>query len=74
MMDHLFFSSFLAPRGGIRSRSSRQVISAVVPRSSTGTDRCGSLAIFRLEREGTDPASRGLVRGRRVTLEAGGRS
>lgn len=49
-----------------------QVISVVVSRSLTALLQCRWLAIFRLEREGTDPAWRGLAHGRQGYWATGG--
>ncbi len=61
MINHLYHPSLRSRCGENRIGSNCKVISGVVPRSSAGLDQCGSMAIFRLKREGTDPASRGLV-------------
>ena len=47
-----------------RGRGCVNVISVVVPRPSSISNLCGSLAKFRSWREGTDPAMRGS-KGRR---------
>ena len=49
-----------------------QVISVVVSRLSTALLECRWLAIFRLEREGADPAWRGLIKGRWGSRRDGG--
>ena len=52
-------SSSSSPLRGIRGK----VISAVLPRRSSGRTPCSMSANFRVSREGTDPALRGLLAG-----------
>ena len=74
MIDHLChpFPSFWWGDSG--SGSNCQVISSVMPRPSSEFGRCRSLAIIRRSREGTDPASRGLAKGRWARQATGGES
>lgn len=63
MTTHLSFtfspSSSASPLRGIWGK----VISVVLPRRLSGRSSCSMSANFRAAREGTDPASRGLVAG-----------
>ncbi len=52
-------SSSTSPARGIWGK----VVSVVLPRRSSGRSSCSMSANFRDAREGTDPASRGLVAG-----------
>ena len=74
MIDHLHHPSLRSRWGDKRDANGSPVISVVVPRSSAGLDQCGSMAIFRLRREGTDPASRGLVWSGGGSRAAGGKT
>ena len=74
MIDHLRFPSLLTSWGDSRSGISYPVISSVMPRPLSQLDRCGSLAIIRRSREGTDPAMRGLAKGRSAWQATGGES
>ena len=60
----LLLTSPSAPEKNNRDRGCVGVISVVVPRPSSISNLCGSLAKFRSWREGTDPAMRGS-KGRR---------
>ena len=55
----LLLTSPSAPEKNNRDRGCVGVISVVVPRPSSISNLCGSLAKFRSWREGTDPAMRG---------------
>jgi len=74
MSHHLYLLSLSPSFEDTRSGGKVKVISAVVPGVPTEGLRCGSMARFCLMREGTDPASRGLVLNERARRGAGGRS
>ena len=73
MNHHLCTLSLSSAFEDTRSGGKVKVISAVVPGVPTEGLRCGSIARFRLMREGTDPASRGLVPNERARRGARGR-
>ena len=73
MSHHLCTLSLPSALDDTRSGDKVKVISAVVPGDRTKGLRCGSIAGFRRLREGTDPASRGLVPNERARRGAGGR-
>ncbi len=73
MSHHLTPLSLSPSLEDTRSGGKVKVISAVVPGVPTEGLQCGSIARFRLMREGTDPASRGLVLMGRARRGAGGR-
>ena len=74
MISHLYHPSLPSWWREKRCGSNCKVISGVVPRLSTEQADCGSLARFRLKREGTDPASRGLANGLQGHQTVGGSS
>ncbi len=73
MSHHLCTLSLPSALDDTRSGDKVKVISAVVPGVPTERLQCGSIAGFRLMREGTDPASRGLVLMGRARRGAEGR-
>lgn len=73
MNHHLYPPSLSPSLEETRSGGKVKVISAVVPGVPTEALQCGSIVRIRRLREGTDPASRGLVRMERARRESGGR-
>lgn len=71
MTDHLHLLSPRPSETQATNPGSFAVISLVVSRPSTGRRSRRSSAVFRLWREGTDPASRG-AQGRRQAPQAMG--
>ena len=73
MSHHLYLLSLSPSLENTRSGAKVKVISTVGPGVPTERLQCGSIARFRLMREGTDPASRGLVLAGRARRGVGGR-
>ena len=73
MNHHLYLLSLSPSLEDTRGGGKVKVISAVVPGVPTERLQCGSIAGFRHMREGTDPASRGLVLMGRARRGAEGR-
>ena len=67
MTDHLLPTITAAAQTGANERVDLRVVPVVVSRRSSGPSIRRSVAIFRLWREGTDPAQRG-PKGRQQTM------
>ena len=70
MTSHHFHLPSLIPPSG-KGRASIAVISVVVSRGSAAASPRAWLALFRLGREGTDPAKRGRCAAARATVAGG---
>jgi len=72
MTDHLCLTTPAASGWGDLKRGGVDVVPVVVSRHSRTQLHCRSHAIFRLWREGTDPASRGRGGWQQAVWQSGG--
>jgi len=71
MTDYPSLTTTASSVSGVRNRGATGVVPVVVSRSRAALLRRRTMADFRLRREGTDPAQRGLA-GRETWRGAGG--